>query len=246
MAALQQGGPGLLATLIIVSSLFQFLLAGRLAILRRILTPTVAGTVIMLIAVNVMPFLFDFMDNVPEGSGPLAAPVTVMATLVVTLGVMLKFSGPARLWGPLIGIVAGVIAASFFGVLDGGPVREAMWVGVPLAGWPGLGFDFGPAFWAILPAYTFVTLVGAIETIGDAVGIQEGLVARAAGHRLSGRAGGRGRRWLRQPALGTVRHGAQHHLLEQRVGGRDHGDRVAAGGGVYRHHLQRCSPSCRR
>ena len=173
VAALQQGGPGLLATLFIVSSLFQFLLAGRLSILRRILTPTVAGTVIMLIAVNVMPFLFDFMDNVPEGSGPLAAPVTVMATLVVTLAVMLKFSGPARLWGPLIGIVAGVIAASFFGVLDGGPVREAMWVGVPLAGWPGLGFDFGPAFWAILPAYTFVTLVGAIETIGDAVGIQK-------------------------------------------------------------------------
>ena len=52
VAALQQGGPGLLATLIIVSSLFQFLLAGRLAILRRILTPTVAGTVIMLIAVT--------------------------------------------------------------------------------------------------------------------------------------------------------------------------------------------------
>ena len=173
VAALQQGGPGLLATLIIVSSLFQFLLAGRLAILRRILTPTVAGTVIMLIAVNVMPFLFDFMDNVPEGSAPLAAPVTVMATLVVTLAVMLKFSGPVRLWGPLIGIVAGVAAAAFFGLLDGGPVREAMWVGVPLADWPGLGFDFGPAFWAILPAYTFVTLVGAIETIGDAVGIQK-------------------------------------------------------------------------
>ena len=120
-----------------------------------------------------MPFLFDFMDNVPEDSGPLAAPITVMATLSVTLAVMLKFSGPVRLWGPLIGIVAGVIAASFFGLLDGGPIREAMWVGVPLAGWPGMGFDFGPAFWAILPAYTFVTLVGAIETIGDAVGIQK-------------------------------------------------------------------------
>ena len=172
VAALQQGGPGLLATLIIVSSVFQFLLAGRLSILRRILTPTVAGTVIMLIAVNVMPFLFDFMDNVPAESGPLAAPVTVLATLVVTLAIMLKFAGPVRLWGPLIGIVAGCVAASFFGLMDTGRVGEAMWVGVPLAGWPGLGFDFGPAFWAILPAYTLVTLVGAIETIGDAVGIQ--------------------------------------------------------------------------
>ena len=172
VAALQQGGPALLATLVIVSSLFQFLLAGRLSILRRILTPTVAGTVIMLIAVNVMPFLFDFLDNVPPGSVPHAAPATVLATLGVTLVVMLGFTGPARLWGPLIGIVAGCVTASFFGLLNPEPVAEAMWVGVPAAGWPGLDFDFGPAFWAILPAYTFVTLVGAIKTIGDAVGIQ--------------------------------------------------------------------------
>ena len=172
VAAIQQGGPALLATLVIISALFQFLLAGRLSLLRRILTPTVAGTVIMLIAVNVMPFLFDFLNNVPEGSDSLAAPVTVLSTLVVTLVVMLRFTGPARLWGPLIGIVAGCIAGAFFGLIDAGPVGEASLVGVPVAGWPGFGFDFGPAFWAILPAYTFVTLVGAIETIGDAVGIQ--------------------------------------------------------------------------
>ncbi|MDE2761616.1 MAG: purine/pyrimidine permease [Gemmatimonadota bacterium] len=172
VAALQQGGPILLATLVIASSLFQFLLAGRLSLLRRILTPTVAGTVIMLIAVNVMPFLFDFLDNVPEAADPLAAPATVLVTLGVTLAVMLRFTGPARLWGPLIGIVAGCLAAWFFGILDGHPVAQAMWVGVPVAGSPGIGFDFGPAFWGLLPAYTFVTLVGAIETIGDAVGIQ--------------------------------------------------------------------------
>ena len=172
VAALQQGGPGLLATLVIASSLFQFLLAGRLSLLRRILTPTVAGTVVMLIAVNVMPFLFDFLDDVPAGSDPLAAPVTVLATLVVTLVMMLRFTGAIRLWGPLIGIVAGCVAASFYGLMDTGPVGEALWVGVPAAGWPGLRFDFGAAFWALLPAYTFVTLVGAIETIGDAVGIQ--------------------------------------------------------------------------
>ena len=172
VAALQQGGPGLLATLVIISSLFQFLLAGRLSLLRRILTPTVAGTVIMLIAVNVMPFLFDFLDNVPAGSAPLAAPVTVLSTLGITLAVMLRFTGPVRLWGPLIGIVAGCVSASFFGLMDGGSLAAARWIGVPTAGWPGLSFDFGTAFWAILPAYTFVTLVGAIETIGDAVAIQ--------------------------------------------------------------------------
>ena len=52
VSALEQGGPGLLATLIIVSSLFQFVLAARLSALRRIFTPTVAGTVVMLIPVS--------------------------------------------------------------------------------------------------------------------------------------------------------------------------------------------------
>ena len=172
VAALGQGGPALLTTLVIVSSLFQFLLAGRLSLLRRIITPTVAGTVIMLIAVNVMPFLFDFQDNVPSGASPLAAPVTVLSTLGVTLAMMLKFTGPVRLWGPLIGIAAGCIAASFFDLIDPATLGQAAWIGVPAAGWPGLGFDFGAAFWAILPAYIFVTLVGAIETVGDAVAIQ--------------------------------------------------------------------------
>ena len=99
VAALQQGGPGLLATLVIISSLFQFLLAGRLSLLRRILTPTVAGTVIMLIAVNVMPFLFDFLDNVPAGSAPLAAPVTVLSTLGIHLG----GDAPVHRAGPSLG-----------------------------------------------------------------------------------------------------------------------------------------------
>ena len=48
VAAIAQGGPAMLATLVVISSLFQFLLAWRLSLLRRILAPTVSGTVIML------------------------------------------------------------------------------------------------------------------------------------------------------------------------------------------------------
>ena len=75
-------------------------------------------TTIVQVKVNVMPFLFDFQDNVPSGASPLAAPVTVLSTLVVTLAVMLRFTGPARLWGPLIGIAAGCVAASYFDLID--------------------------------------------------------------------------------------------------------------------------------
>ena len=60
VAALVQGGPATMASLIIVSSLFQFVLASRLSLLRRIFTPVVTGTV--------MPIVFDTLVDVPEGA----------------------------------------------------------------------------------------------------------------------------------------------------------------------------------
>ncbi len=172
VAALVQGGPALLATLVAVSALFQFLLASRLSVLRRIITPTVAGTVIMLIAVTVMPLILDLIERVPEGVPPTAGAVTAVVTLGVTMVIVLRAAGAMRLWGPVIGIVAGSVVAGFFGLFSWDAVAAAPWFGLPVAGWPGFDFSFGPVFWALLPAFVFVTLVGAIETIGDAVAVQ--------------------------------------------------------------------------
>ena len=76
VAALVKGGPATMASLIVVSSLFQFALAARLSLLRRIFTPVVAGTVIM-------PIVFDSLTDVPDGSSQAAAPAAALATLVV-------------------------------------------------------------------------------------------------------------------------------------------------------------------
>ena len=51
-------------------------------------------------------------------------------------------------------------------------IAAASWVGLPEGGWPGFDLDFGPVFWGLLPAFVFVTLVGAIETVGDGIAIQ--------------------------------------------------------------------------
>ncbi|MDZ4731922.1 MAG: hypothetical protein SH820_18490 [Xanthomonadales bacterium] len=58
ISALEAGGMSLLMTLIVASSLIQFLLANRLGLLRKIITPLVGGTTIMLLAVTVMPIAF--------------------------------------------------------------------------------------------------------------------------------------------------------------------------------------------
>ena len=172
VTALAEGGPGMLATLVFLSSLVQFTLARRLSILRRILTPAVTGTVIMMIPVTVMPIVFDMLANVPEHVEPLAPPLVAGVTLVVMLAIAFGSRSTLRLWAPIIGIVVGCGIAAWFGLYDTARVAAADWIGIPDGGWPGFDLDFGRTFWILLPAFIFVTYVGAIETIGDAVAIQ--------------------------------------------------------------------------
>lgn len=172
VTALVQGGPAVLAALVIASSLFQFTLAARLSFLRRVLTPVVSGTVIMLIPVSVMPIIWDLLDDIPAGGDPVGAPVSAFVTLLAVVLIALKATGVLRLWALVIGVVVGSLVSGLFGLYDVQRVADAAWIGVPASGWPGISFEFGPVFWALLPSFVFVTLIGAIETIGDSVAIQ--------------------------------------------------------------------------
>ena len=172
VTALEQGGPGLLATLVVASSLFQFLLAAKLSLFRRLLTPTVAGTVVMLIAVTVMPLVFDMVAASPEGSSSWSAPASALAAMGVIIVIALTATRGMRLWAPVIGIAAGSVVAAMFGLYDTEQVARASWIGLPDGGWPGYDLSFSGDFWGLLPAFVFVTLIGAVETIGDSVAIQ--------------------------------------------------------------------------
>ena len=172
VAALVQGGPALMASLIVISSLFQFLMAARLSLLRRIFTPVVSGTVIMLIAVTVMPIVFNSLTDVPEGTASAAAPIAAAVTLATVVVLVLRAPPSLRLWSPVIGIAAGCLVSIPFGIYDVQQIVDAPWIGAPFSAWP--GFDITPSveFWALLPAFIMVTIVGAIETVGDGVAIQ--------------------------------------------------------------------------
>jgi NCS2 family nucleobase:cation symporter-2/xanthine permease XanP len=173
-SAAKEGGLPLLATLVLASSLIQFLFSARLSLFRRIVTPTVGGTVIMLIAVNVFPICAHMLAGVPEGVDPLslAAPLTALATFSVIVAVSLYGSGQLRLWAPLIGIAVGCAVAWPTGILDVSEVSRASWFGLPTARWPGLDLSFDHRFLGLLPAFVIVTIIGAIETYGDGIAIQ--------------------------------------------------------------------------
>ena len=180
IAAIVQGGPALMASLIVVSSLVQFLLAAKLSLLRRIFTPVVAGSVIMLIAATVMPIVFDMVDDVPEGTPSFAAPLVAVISLVVVAGLVLRGSPAVRLWAPIAALVVGCAVSAGFGMYDVQTIIDAPWIGVPFSSWPGLDVTPGVEFWALLPAFIAVTIVGAIETVGDGVASSG---CRGAGHR---------------------------------------------------------------
>ena len=172
ITAVSDGGPAMLATLVVIAALFQLVLSARLALFRRIVTPTVAGTVIMLIPVTVMPFVFGMLTDVPEGSPTFAAPLSALATVLVICGVSLKAAGALRLWAPVLGVVAGSVTGGFFGLYDLDRVAAASWFGLPNAEWPGFELDFGPVFWALLPAFLLVAMIGTIRTISSSVAVQ--------------------------------------------------------------------------
>ena len=183
----------------------------------------------MLIPVTVMPFIFKMLSDVPEGTPLSASGTSALVTLLVIAGLALKARGKLRLWAPVVGVATGSVVAGFYGIYDAKLIAEAAWVGLPTEGWPGLDLSFGPTFWALLPAFVFVTLVGAIETIGDAVAIQRVSHRRTQAvdfRSVQGAVAADGLGNLLSGVAGTV---AEHHLFEQRIGDRAHRSRGPPG-----------------
>ena len=165
--ALQKGGPGLLASLMVVSTLVQIVLTAYLPLLRRIFTRTVSGTIVMLVAGTAAPFLF---NDVVKSTQDL--PVDrVIATMAISLlvGVLVILRAPQawRLWIVGITILAGLILAVPLGLYDNSSVVEAAYIGFPAPVWEGFDLSFGIEFWALLPAFIFVGLVTFVKAVGD-------------------------------------------------------------------------------
>ena len=172
--ALAEGGPELLASLTVVASLFYLVLAFWLPLLRRIVTPVVTGTVLMLIAATILPVALDRLEDVPADAPEAAGPTVALVTLVVSTVLFLRASGVWRLWSPLIGIVTGSVAAALFGAYEISSVGDAAWVGIPdSGGFPGFDLTPGASFWSLLPAFVVVTLAGGVKNVSDSVAIQQ-------------------------------------------------------------------------
>ena len=171
--ALEVGGPEVLAGLIVLSALFYLVVAAWLPLLRRIITPVVAGTVLMLIATMILPVAVDRLVEVPVGASQGAGLGVAAVTLAVTTVLVLRATGTWRMWSLLIGIAAGGLAAVPFGLYELERVSGAPWFGIPEGGLPGLDLTLTAEAWALAPMFLIVTLVQAIKNIGDNMAAQQ-------------------------------------------------------------------------
>ena len=174
VATVSAAGLATFASLMVVCSLIQVALAWWLPMLRRIVTPTVSGTVTMLIAVSVLPIAFDTVGDLPADAPTAAGPVIAGATLLVSVIVALRARGRWRLVAPFSSILAGCAVAAAFGVLDGDRISSAGWFGIPEVSALGVDLTPGREFWVLLPSFAVLTLVLGLKTISDGVVIQQG------------------------------------------------------------------------
>ena len=170
ITAVVDGGPGTLVSLVFVTGALQLIITRWVVILRRIVTPVVSGIVIMILSVTLASVVFALLDGSAREE-PLSAPLTAMITLAAVAALSLRRSALLRLWGPVIGIVVGCIAAAAMGIFDLTLVREAPWVGVP-TDLPDLTPDFGLNFWILLPSFLFLAIIFAIHSNGETIAQQ--------------------------------------------------------------------------
>ena len=170
ITAVVDGGPGTLLSLVAVTGILQIIISRWVVILRRIVTPLAGGIVIMILSVTLASVVFALLDGASKEE-PVAAPLTAMITLAVVAALSLRRSAVLRLWGPVIGIVAGCIAAAGFGIFDTHLVTEAPWVGIPTE-LPDLTPDFGVHFWILLPSFLFLAIIFSIHSNGETIAQQ--------------------------------------------------------------------------
>ncbi len=170
ITALVDGGPATLGALILVSAVVLLAISKWLFILRRVVTPTVGGTVMMILSLTLASVVFGMLNRASE-TEPAATFLTALVTLVVVAALTLRGSTILSLWGPLIGIVVGSVVAAAFGVYDVDRVLNAPWVGIPTE-LPEFGFDFGVPFWTLLPGFLFLGVIISIQANGASIAMQ--------------------------------------------------------------------------
>lgn len=158
-----EGGLPLACGMALAAVPFQFVLGFFLPWLRKIFSPLVAGVVVLLIGINLIPVSGYYLSKGVQSETPWTLTALVAGAVLLTLIITQTLNRPLlRLSGPLIAIAIGYALAYFCGMLEFPPLPDQGWLVIPQPFAQGLAFK-----WELLIPFMVIYLASSLEAIGD-------------------------------------------------------------------------------
>lgn len=157
---------------IIVAGLLTILAAPYFSKLLRFFPPVVAGSVITVIGLSLMPVAIRWAG----GGDPTAKSFGNVGNVALAFGVLVLILAITRIFGGFIGrtailpgLIIGTTFAAIIGLADFSRLGDASWLGVSTP------FNFGLPIFAVVPivSMTLVMLIVMVETTADILAIGE-------------------------------------------------------------------------
>lgn len=167
---------------IIIGGIFHFSLGTVIGKIKFLFPPLVTGLVILTIGLNLVAVGIKYaaggaakFQMEAESFGSLAHWIPALTVVFVALGFKFWTKGTMSAAAILIGLIAGYIVAIPFGLVSLGNVGNAGWVSIPKFMPYGFEFNLGAVIAVVL-----ISIVSAIETVGDANATTKGGAGREA------------------------------------------------------------------
>jgi NCS2 family nucleobase:cation symporter-2 len=167
---------------IIIGGIFHFSLGSVIGKIRFLFPPLVTGLVILTIGLNLVSVGIKYaaggaakFQMEADSFGSLAHWAPALTVVFVALGFKFWTKGTMSAAAILIGLIAGYIVAIPFGLVSFGNVGNAGWVSIPKFMPYGFEFNLGAVIAVVL-----ISIVSAIETVGDTNATTKGGAGREA------------------------------------------------------------------
>jgi NCS2 family nucleobase:cation symporter-2 len=163
-------GMGVALTACIIGGIVHFMLGAVIHKLRFLFPPLVIGLVILAIGLYLIPVAIKYaaggaadFQMAAESFGSLKHWSVALTVIIVSLALKFFVKGPLSNAAILVGLLAGYALAFALGMVNFGSVAKASWITSIQALPYGFEFNLGAVI-----AVTLVSIVSAIETVGDA------------------------------------------------------------------------------
>lgn len=163
-----QGGLALVFGMTIFAGAVEIALSRALPWLRQLFPPAVSGFIVLIVGISIglvgIRHTLDVGATENGGADFVEHLFAAMLTAGVSIALAVWGRGPLRLVGPLIGLVAGFVAALALGLVPSNALSTIgstpfLWVPLP---WQA-GFDFSSA---LVPAFAAAALAATLRTVG--------------------------------------------------------------------------------